>query len=345
MRVDIGFTPSNNAWNTSSTAELGLFLYQSGDQDTNRYRAAFLNGCRRYSDVFAENIITGDRTWKTSRIMAYVAAGGGVVATLTVWLFVLTPLPDCFVWPGVLLPALLAAFLAEGSKFLFFDTTVCRNNIWYPPGEDSLPQSASCTLGNTAKYAIGATAVFFFCLAIVCLRSPERRDLEDHYGSDPDNDENEETSDDYDNTGSARDQYESLAPAQSIDIEADPSQFSITSKGEISDLANSISLSSSLRDDDDLSSYRTNSREEKHLRTFEMTVDDIDEEDDRYNPKKPPRMTTESTQTETVEAPVVSESRLIAAKIFANNAEASKPNQDSVIDNFVRDFNASFEDE
>lgn len=78
----MGFTPTNEAWN-ASTAELGLFLFQSGDKDANRYRAAFLNGCRRYNDEFVDSFIEHDRTWKVSRIMAYVAAGGGMLATVS----------------------------------------------------------------------------------------------------------------------------------------------------------------------------------------------------------------------------------------------------------------------
>jgi hypothetical protein len=343
VRIDIGFTPSNNAWNNATTAELGLFFYQSGDVDTNRYRAALWNGCRQYSDEFTETFIAGDRTWTTSRVMAYVAAGGGMVATVTAWLFVLTPLPVCFLWPGIMLPALLAAFLSEGSKFLFFDTAICRNNVWYPPGEDSLPQSASCSLGMTSFYSIGATVVLFFCLAIVCLRAPERRKLQRHYGMDLGHEVNEETSDDYNDTGSEQDHFDTLAPAHSCDIEAHPSEFTITSRGDISDLgANSISLSGSTKDEDDLSSHRTNSRDGKR-RKFDRNFDGIEEEDDRFNPQKPLPTTTDYTQTETADEPIVSESRLSTVEKLASNTTALHPKQD-LIDNFIREFNASFDE-
>lgn len=81
IRVDVGFTPSNTGWNTS-TLELGLFLYQSGEEDTNKYYAAFLNGCRPYTEEFIEDFVQNDRTWKVAQVMAYVSAGGGIVSTV-----------------------------------------------------------------------------------------------------------------------------------------------------------------------------------------------------------------------------------------------------------------------
>ena len=81
IRVDVGFTPSNPGWNQSQL-ELGLFLYQSDEVDTNKYRAAFIDGCRSYTDEFSAEFVENDRTWRVAQIMAYVAAGGGVVATV-----------------------------------------------------------------------------------------------------------------------------------------------------------------------------------------------------------------------------------------------------------------------
>jgi hypothetical protein len=79
----------------------------------------------------------------------------------------------------------MAAFLAEGSKFLFFDTSICRNTVWFPSGADSLPRVAEeCTLGPTGHYAIAAGTVFFLSLILVCLKAPEKRILRSHYGTD-----------------------------------------------------------------------------------------------------------------------------------------------------------------
>ena len=72
IRLDIGFTPSNEAWN-QSTAELGLFVYQSGESSMNKYHEAFVDGCQWYEDTFNEDFIEHDRTWKVARIMAYIS--------------------------------------------------------------------------------------------------------------------------------------------------------------------------------------------------------------------------------------------------------------------------------
>ena len=79
IRVDVGFTPSNPAWN-QSTAELGLFLYQSEEPETNKYREALVDGCRWYEDDFNEDFIDDDRTWKVARIMAYISAISSALA-------------------------------------------------------------------------------------------------------------------------------------------------------------------------------------------------------------------------------------------------------------------------
>lgn len=104
---------------------------------------------------------------------------------MTAWLFVFTPLPAGFFWPGVLLPALLIAFISEGSKFLFLDTAACRSDLWYPSGIDSQPQVAqSCQLGKTSYFAIAATTAFFASLVVVCIWSPKKRELDDNFGQD-----------------------------------------------------------------------------------------------------------------------------------------------------------------
>eukprot|EP00535_Pseudo-nitzschia_heimii_P002801 CAMPEP_0197184988 /NCGR_PEP_ID=MMETSP1423-20130617/11012_1 /TAXON_ID=476441 /ORGANISM="Pseudo-nitzschia heimii, Strain UNC1101" /LENGTH=361 /DNA_ID=CAMNT_0042635947 /DNA_START=401 /DNA_END=1486 /DNA_ORIENTATION=- len=172
-------------WN-NSTLELGLFRYQSGEEDTNKYYATFVDGCRPYTEEFVDDFVKDDRTWRVAQIMAYVSGGSSIIATISTWLFVVSPLPARFFWPVVVLPTLVASFLAEASKFLFYDTSICRKNAWFPPGTESLPRMADCSFGATAIYGIASGIIFLVCLILVCLKAPNRRDLEPNYGLDID---------------------------------------------------------------------------------------------------------------------------------------------------------------
>ena len=186
IRVNVGFTPSNDGWN-QSTAEFGIFMFQSGEleDDTNDIQRTFLEGCQWYPDDFEAEFIESDRTWKTTEIMGYVSGVSSIIAMITAWLFVITPIPAYFFWPGFLLPSLMCAFLTEGSKFLIFDTSVCRSTAWYPSGADSLPRVArECKLGATGTYTIASVSLFFLCLILVCLKAPEKRELKPFYGTD-----------------------------------------------------------------------------------------------------------------------------------------------------------------
>ena len=208
--VEIGFLPSNGSWNESSSAQFGLFSYQSGQPETNIYRETLLDGCREYPDRFSDIFIDGDRTWKVARVMASVSGIASLVGAvssvveqsdhfevarssqcsaantcqITSWLFVISPIPVSFFWPGVLMPALVAAFLSEGSKFLLFDASMCRNTVWFPAGSDSVPQIAeSCSLGSSSYCCIAAGVAFFFSLLLVCVKVPTKRILDSDYGS------------------------------------------------------------------------------------------------------------------------------------------------------------------
>jgi hypothetical protein len=83
IRVNVGFTPSNEAWN-KSTAELGLFFYQSGEPDMNKYRESLIDGCKWYEDAFNEDFIQDDRTWNVARVMSYISAISSTLAMVRV---------------------------------------------------------------------------------------------------------------------------------------------------------------------------------------------------------------------------------------------------------------------
>jgi hypothetical protein len=81
MRVNVGFTPSNFAWN-QSTVELGFFHYQSGISHEDKLYDAFAEGCRPYDDDFTDNFIADDRTWKVARIMGLISGCSSIVAAV-----------------------------------------------------------------------------------------------------------------------------------------------------------------------------------------------------------------------------------------------------------------------
>jgi hypothetical protein len=82
LNVDVGFIPSNPAWN-QSTAALGLFQYHSGMEGSDVLTNVFVEGCRRYSNEFESVFVDGDRTWEVTRIMAYISGAGGILATVS----------------------------------------------------------------------------------------------------------------------------------------------------------------------------------------------------------------------------------------------------------------------
>lgn len=199
--MDIGFTPQpNQAWNTS-TASLGFwyrrFPNQSGSSGNeeeaydHKFDPPLLHriheDCQWYTDEFEEAFIRYDRTWKVARIMARVSGAGSFASAVLSWTFV-GPLicPVSFLWPGVLLPFVMISFIAEGSKFLFFDMEICRNNIFWASGsngENAIPETVdSCGLGDSAVHSIAACVLLLIALLLVCFKVPDERQLDLHFG-------------------------------------------------------------------------------------------------------------------------------------------------------------------
>jgi hypothetical protein len=81
VRLEVGFTPSNQAWNQSS-ADLGLFYMYTGYESDNKFEQNLLQGCSWYTDSFDYSFIDGDRTWKVARIMALISGAAGITATV-----------------------------------------------------------------------------------------------------------------------------------------------------------------------------------------------------------------------------------------------------------------------
>ena len=117
--MNIGFVPTNDVWE-SSNAQLGLFSFDSHEDDKNKWKRSFNNGCQVYPPNFESIFIDPDQTWYMSRILAYISGIASLVAVATAWLLTITPIPASFFWPGVLLPAVILAMLTGAAKFVFF---------------------------------------------------------------------------------------------------------------------------------------------------------------------------------------------------------------------------------
>ena len=180
--------------------------------------------------------------------------------------------------------------------FLFYDTSICRKTVWLPTGTESLPRIAECSLGVTGTYGVVSGIIFLLCLILVCLKAPERRDLEPDYGLDVENgftespnsgnNKNIITKDSSFDSDSEQDQYivPSIGgPGFYPNEEDGESEFTMNSRGydsvyESSTVGhNGVTVIHEIRDNEDdlLLHQRTN------------CVDHGDD-DDKYNPRKPP---------------------------------------------------------
>lgn len=193
IHLDVGMEPTNKAWNQTQ-ADLGLFFYRETIEasSSNFVMNTFHPECQAYDSVFNEFFIKGDKTWKMSQILAFISAGGGCIATAVIWMMIITPLPSCFIWPGILLPAVLIEFLTGSAKFLIYDTQICKGRLWIPQGENMQSQRAeSCSLSIDSILSIAGSVLSLLSVLMVCLRAPKRRILDDSYGmryKDVDND-------------------------------------------------------------------------------------------------------------------------------------------------------------
>ena len=295
----------------------------------------------------------------------------------TIWLFVVSPLPAYFFWPGVLLPSLMASFLAEGSKFLFLDTAICRNTVWYPSGADSLPRiAADCSLGTTGHYSIASGAIFFLSLLLVCLKAPEKRLLDPTFGAEFDRDENDlesahgyspsepcsytDVSADIHGNVDDRASYDGSHSPHPIvarigSHHGDSQEVFLSSRSSFADHRRGIFFDK----DDAGSEYRDRRNQEEvddlliaRLKNLDSAEDkytakpheDTDAElaDDRYNPTKPaPTTASIPPTTETREEETrISESRVNTIEKMELNTKAESGD---MIAKFVSDLDKSFQ--
>ncbi len=83
LSVDIGFTPSNFAWNQTSV-DLGIFYYRGGSQDVSQYSRPFAPGCAAYTKDFDKSVISSDRVWKVTRVLATISGICSIIAAVSV---------------------------------------------------------------------------------------------------------------------------------------------------------------------------------------------------------------------------------------------------------------------
>jgi len=139
--------------------------------------------CSSYNSIFNEYFIAGDKTWKMAQILALVSCGAGCLATLVIWMMIITPIPSCFFWPGILLPAVLLQLLSGSARFVFFDTQICHEQLWVPDGENAVPvQAESCALMTDSIISIATSVLSLTNVLMICLRAPKRRQLDENYG-------------------------------------------------------------------------------------------------------------------------------------------------------------------
>ena len=245
----------------------------------------------------------------------------------------------------------MASFLSEGSKFLFFDTSICRNTVWFPSGTDSLPRVAEeCTLGTTGYYSVAGGIIFFLCLILVCLKAPEKRELKSHYGTDFDHGESDLESaheygyseGSYGEEGESAGMYDMHDVSDALDMQDVP--YSPNRYGEPGEFNESMSQtsgpmkggesSSTLMNNEDLVSQRLKTLDPAEDRyTAKPKDDEEDEVDDRYKPTKPEAAPPATNQT-------VSESRLHTIERMKLNTNVES---EDMIEKFVNELNVSFQ--
>lgn len=248
----------------------------------------------------------------------------------------------------------MAAFLAEGSKFLVFDATLCRNTVWFPSGTNSSPQVAEdCVLGSTSFLVVASGAIFFLCVLLVCLKAPEKRILESDYGTRTDLDIGESDLENAQRGSRVVPRYDEEDRMYNQDPDFDLS----LKTGSLDDKSATGSRHLSQDDSDhrydpveygeSLSAQFSGEFQNEELvyermknldgdQSFQKEDADNDSYDDRYNPKKPAPAPSDQDDEHSV-----SESRLHAAERLklSTNTESNE-----LIDNFVNEVNNSFVD-
>lgn len=68
---------------------MGIFHFRGGDTSVNNLSRPFAHGCSSYGTAFDKSVISVDRVWKTARVLATIAGSSGIVAMVSLSLYVL----------------------------------------------------------------------------------------------------------------------------------------------------------------------------------------------------------------------------------------------------------------
>eukprot|EP00536_Pseudo-nitzschia_multiseries_P001239 jgi/Psemu1/300649/fgenesh1_kg.15_\ len=241
---------------------------------------------------------------------------------------------------------------------------MCRKSVWFPPGTESLPQTAECSLGATATYGIASGIIFFVCLVLVCLKAPNQRDLVPNYGLDDENDfvprpkqnsyfeekpTNKYTNNTLFDSDSERGQFLnsngrtiSAPELYANDEDGESGVTSTNSRGYDSGFESSMMGKSEAPkeihdyEDDLLSEHRSHSVDR-------MGDGDIEA---KFNPRKPP--TTDVTivrKRSGGNSVIISRSRLETVERMEKNTSTTSENSAEMIDQLLNDLDRSFQED
>eukprot|EP00527_Entomoneis_sp_CCMP2396_P009272 CAMPEP_0198138322 /NCGR_PEP_ID=MMETSP1443-20131203/1725_1 /TAXON_ID=186043 /ORGANISM="Entomoneis sp., Strain CCMP2396" /LENGTH=439 /DNA_ID=CAMNT_0043800041 /DNA_START=318 /DNA_END=1634 /DNA_ORIENTATION=+ len=358
--VDLGFEPKpNEAWNVSSTS-LGFYYGnmpgQQLDSGGNKFDPALLDKvhdeCNWYPDAFENNYIDNDRTWKVARIMALISAGGSLLSAIMTWSFI-GPFycPVTFLWPAVLLPIVMMSFIAEGSKFLIFDMSICRNSIFEieVDGVIEYQEADTCTLGDSAILGIVSAILLLVAMLMMCLNVPDERKLDPQFGITASNDTDE-------SDGIEEFHEQRLIPTKNMhkhhdDIESRPRGRGREDASELSDDYFDDGLNSYMKHRAVPTALSSPMIERpKHPYDAELFVED-EEEEDKASAKSIGNSTLANSTLASSKVGIVgdnikiSESRLSTLASVEEKAagSANSPTATNMLEELVQDLNDSYQ--
>lgn len=203
MHFNVDYAPSTSVWNVNEV-DLGFFYYRDTTKfsltpsRTTPWKFLHSSECKAYDSSSLMKFFThGDKMWKLSQVLAIISGGAGLLGTILIWMMIVTPLPTCFLWSGILLPTIMIEMLICFTKFLIFDAEICHDKLWIPEqwsannteGEEQKQGhiiTGSCFMTKDSIVNLITIMLSFITTVLICMRVPKRRCLKDErYNSYP----------------------------------------------------------------------------------------------------------------------------------------------------------------